>query len=189
MYSSLLAGLVGQCLDYIEGLPAFSRQGMLENLMTAATETNEPVNLKGIFDEEKALNDLHEGSGHKMVTKIIDILDLIEESQVAMQKDGEMDLEKLEKMLKQKMDLSKEIEEFESKQKNMIYGAVFFIFVWIAFFYYCFAKQRAKKHEESLRVTPEELEKQRKELEGAIQQLDKDIARATQILKELKARN
>lgn len=185
MYVSLIANLIGQCLDYLERIPEFSRQNMFESL-TQSDQGQEKVSLQGIFDENKAIIDLREDTAHPLVPQIIELLDIIESSAELQNQGDNSDYGKLEQMLKQKMNILADIQDFERKQKWMLYGTLSFIFVWIVFFYVCYARQQSKKAEAKLKISPEEREAQRKTVEEGMRKLDIDILRAEQILKQLK---
>lgn len=97
--------------------------------------------LEQIFPIDKAVVMIGRGVPHRLDKKVRHLLDTVQKVQVDNKDLPEEALKKMEEALQKKIELSKQLNDFESKQSWMFVGVFLLIGVWILIFICCYRKK------------------------------------------------
>lgn len=137
----MIVNSIGLCYDYVGGLPELAR-GNLGALLSSNAGQNGDNELEQIFPIDKAVLMIGRGVPHKLDKKVRHLLDTVQKVQSENKDLPEEALKKMEEALQKKIELSKQLNDFESKQSWMFVGVFLLIGVWVLIFICCYRRKR-----------------------------------------------
>lgn len=139
---------IALCYDYVGGLPELAR-GNLGSLLSSSSVQAGDSELEQIFPIDKAVVMINRGVPHRLDKKVRHLLDVVQKVQAENKDLPEDALKKMEEALQKKIELSKQLNDFESKQSWMFVGVFLLIGVWILIFICCYRRKVRNSQQEA----------------------------------------
>jgi hypothetical protein len=184
---------VGLCYDYVAGLPELGRSNLGELLNSKDSKSGDENELEMIFPMKKAVDMVSRGVPHRLQKDVKRYLETIDKIQNEHKDLPEQALKRMEESLQQKINLSKELNDFEMKQSWLFIGVFVIITVWIVVFLICYKKKQMGEKSESKEAPelPEDkhVNRQLLKLDKMLKLMEAEEIRMRQELEELRAEN
>lgn len=181
--------MIGHCIDYLDSIPTVAKGEL--SLVLQENRDVDPSQVQEIFPIAKCVKMNAKGDKHPSADNIREILTVIEiGSSTQNQTSMDHSMSQMEEALQKKGELRREIDDFESKQGNMLFYSFIVLVLWgVGLLWYCVCKK--KKPEDAAfkeSVVPEAQQKKMSHLVNTLGRMDEEIEKMTAELERLQKR-
>lgn len=178
--------MISMCVEYLGVIPTVAR-GELMSVLQEKTQID-PKQVEQLFPIERAVDLMERNEHHRTQTQVREILRMIEIGSAAHnQTQSEQGIHKMEEALKKKSELKKEIDDFEKKQNQIIFGTIIFVALWAVGLCICCINRKSNKPKDPKPIEMTEAQKKKLDkLVTTLGRMDEEILKMKEELKQLK---
>lgn len=184
MNRKLVSMMIANCYAALVSMPRLTRDNVMSMVQDSRADLTE---IRGLFKMDRAMESIQLGHSVDNFEQIQAIIALIDTNKQQRSNNPDQPYERARESLQAKMNLLKEMEQFESQQGLLLYGLMAVLGVWFVGLVACVKLQKRRRAEAAVEDGQTEEDKL-KEIEAELARLDAEIGKAQELIQKLKGK-